>query len=102
MGPNYFGADVAARYDEGLADRPIEAMGDFLAELAGDGTALELAIGTGRVALPLARRGVRVSGIDLSPDMVAVLRAKPGAEAIEVAIGDMATTQVGGSFRLAY
>jgi hypothetical protein len=100
--PNYFGAEVAARYDEGLADRPVEPMVDFLAELAGDGAAVELAIGTGRVALPLARRGVRVSGIDLSPDMVGVLRAKPGAEEIDVAIGDMAVTRVPGSFRLAY
>jgi SAM-dependent methyltransferase len=100
--PNYFGAGVAERYDAELADRPLEPMVDFLAELAGDGAALELAIGTGRVALPLARRGVRVSGIDLSPDMVAVLRAKPGAEAVEVAIGDMATTRVAGSYRLAY
>jgi SAM-dependent methyltransferase len=100
--PNYFGADVAARYDAGLADRPVEPMVDFLTELAGGGAALELAIGTGRVALPLARRGVRVSGIDLSPDMVAVLRAKPGAETIDVEIGDMATTRMPGVFRLAY
>ena len=100
--PNYFGAEVAARYDEGLADRPVEPMVDLLAELAGDGPAVELAIGTGRVALPLARRGVRVSGIDLSPDMVAMLRAKPDAEEIDVAIGDMAVTRVPGSFRLAY
>ena len=100
--PNYFGAGVAARYDEDLADRPVEPMVAFLAELAGDGAAIEFAIGTGRVALPLARRGVRVSGIDLSPDMVAVLRAKPGAEEIDVAIGDMTTIQVDGSFRLAY
>src|SRR5437762_10147340 len=75
---------------------------DRLAELAGDGEALELAIGTGRIALPLAQRGVRVAGIDLSPDMVAQLRAKPGADAIEVAIGDYATTRVDGEFSLVY
>src|SRR5262245_59324416 len=75
---------------------------DFLAELVSDGTALELAIGTGRVAVPLAARGVRVSGIDLSPDMVAQLRAKPGGDDISVTIGDIATTRVDGAFRLVY
>jgi len=75
---------------------------DFLAELAGDGAALELGIGTGRIALPLSARGVRVAGIDLSEAMVARLRAKPGAEQIEVAIGDFATTTVDGTFSLAY
>jgi len=75
---------------------------DFLAELAGDGAALELGIGTGRIALPLSTRGVRVAGIDLSEAMVARLRAKPGAEQIEVAIGDFATTTVDGTFSLAY
>ena len=77
-------------------------MVDFLAALAGDGGALELAIGTGRVALPLAERGVCVAGIELSPDMLAQLRAKPGADAIEVALGDMTTTRVDRSFRLVY
>jgi len=80
----------------------LEPVVDFLAELAGDGDALELGIGTGRVALPLARRGVRVRGIDLSEAMVARLRAKPGAEEIDVAIGDFATTRVEGTFSLAY
>ena len=75
---------------------------DFLTELAGDGTALELGIGTGRIALPLAARGVPVHGIDLSPDMVAQLRAKPGGDAIGVTIGDFASTVVDGAFRLAY
>jgi SAM-dependent methyltransferase len=74
----------------------------FLAELAGSGAALELGIGTGRLALPLSRRGVRVHGIDLSPAMVARLQAKPGADAIDVTIGDFATTRVGGTFELAY
>jgi SAM-dependent methyltransferase len=75
---------------------------EMLAGLAGDGRALELGIGTGRIALPLARRGVPVHGIDLSNAMVERLRAKPGAEAIGVTIGDFATTRVDGTFRLAY
>jgi SAM-dependent methyltransferase len=99
---NYFGAGVAARYDDETADMPVGPMVDFLAALAGDGAALELGIGTGRVALPLAERGVRVRGIDLSPEMVAKLREKPGAKTIDVAIGDFATTRVEGSFSLAY
>src|SRR5207253_6019465 len=75
---------------------------DFLADLAGDGAALELAIGTGRIALPLSQRGVRVAGIDLSEAMVGKLRAKPGGDELEVAMGDFATTRVAGTFRLAY
>jgi len=75
---------------------------EFLAGLAGDGAALELGIGTGRIALPLSQRGIRVAGIDLSEAMVAKLREKPGGEAIEVAIGDFATTKVDGTFSLAY
>jgi len=75
---------------------------DFLAALAGDGPALELGIGTGRVALPLAARGITVAGIDLSEEMVARLRAKPGGERIDVAIGDFATARVEGSFTLVY
>src|SRR6266542_3337157 len=80
----------------------VEPVVDFLAKLAGDGAALELGIGTGRVALPLAERGVRVHGIDLSEAMVARLRAKPGAEQIGVTIGDFATTTVEGTFSVAY
>jgi SAM-dependent methyltransferase len=75
---------------------------DFLAELAGDGAALEFAIGTGRIGLPLAARGVPVSGIDLSEAMVAELRKKPGGADIPVAIGDYATTRVDGEFSLVY
>ena len=75
---------------------------DLLVELAGTGAALEMAVGTGRVALPLAARGVPVSGIELSPDMVAQLRAKPGGDAIPVTLGDMATARVDGTFRLVY
>jgi SAM-dependent methyltransferase len=102
MTTDYFGEDVAARYDESAAGMETEPAVDFLAALAGDGSALELGIGTGRVALPLAARGVRVAGIDLSPTMVAKLREKPGGQEIPVAIGDFATTRVEGSFSLAY
>ena len=80
---------------------PVEPVLDFLEPFAGGG-ALELAIGTGRIALPLAQRGVRVAGIDFSEDMVAQLRKKPGGAEIPVAIGDYATTQVDGTFSLAY
>lgn len=81
---------------------PPESQLDLLAELAGDGRVLELGIGTGRVALPLAARGVAVEGIDASPSMVARLRAKPGGEAIPVVMGDMASLEVDGPFRLVY
>src|SRR5436853_707433 len=80
----------------------VEPTVDFLAELAGSGRALELGIGTGRIALPLAQRGVPVHGIDLSKAMVAQLRAKPGGADVGVTIGDFATTTVDGSFSLAY
>jgi hypothetical protein len=100
---DHFGERIAARYDDGLGSYvEVEATVDFLAQLAGDGPALELGIGTGRIALPLAARGVRVHGIDLSTAMVDRLRAKPGADAIDVTIGDFATTRVDGPFRLAY
>jgi SAM-dependent methyltransferase len=106
MPENHFGEQVAARYDESTADMfepaAVEPVVDFLADLAGDGAALELGIGTGRIALPLAERGVRVHGIDLSEAMVARLRAKPGAEDIGVTVGDFATTTVEGTFSLAY
>jgi SAM-dependent methyltransferase len=103
---NYFGERVAERYDESSAEMfdpaVIEPTVDFLAGLAGDGAALELGIGTGRIALPLSKRGVRVQGIDLSEEMLAKLREKPGADEIEVTIGDFATTRVDGTFSLAY
>ena len=106
MPENHFGEEVAQRYDMSSADMfdpaVVDPAVDFLAELAGDGAALELGIGTGRIALPLAERGVRVHGIDLSEAMVSKLREKPGAERIEVAIGDFATTRVDGTFSLAY
>jgi len=103
---NHFGEGVAARYDDSSADMfdpaVLEPAVDFLAALAGDGSALELGIGTGRIALPLARRGVRVHGIDLSEQMVARLRGKPGGTDIPVAMGDFATTRVEGRFALVY
>jgi len=102
----YFPERVAATYDdssEGMFDPAlIDTVADVLAGLAGGGGALELGIGTGRIALPLARRGVPVHGIDLSRAMVARLRAKPGGDAIGVTTGDFATTRVDGTFSLAY
>ena len=89
-GPNLF--------DPAVVDPAVS----FLADLAGTGAALELGIGTGRLALPLSRRGVRVHGIELSPAMVAQLQAQPGADDIGVTIGDFATTKVDGTFTLAY
>jgi SAM-dependent methyltransferase len=106
MREDYFGEDVAQRYDESTAGMfepaVVEPAVDFLAALAGRGAVLELGIGTGRIALPLAQRGIRVHGIDLSEAMVARLRAKPGAEGIGVTVGDFATTAVDGSFSVAY
>ena len=105
-GDGYFDERVAARYDESssemFAREAVEPAVDFLAALVGDGRALELGIGTGRIALPLAGRGVEMHGIDLSRAMVARLREKPGGEGIPVAIGDFATTRVDGAFSLAY
>jgi SAM-dependent methyltransferase len=103
---DYFGEEVAARYDassaEMFAPAVVDPAVDFLAALAGDGRALELGIGTGRIALPLAARGVDVHGIELSAAMAARLRAKPGCESIGVTLGDFATTRVDGSFAVAY
>ena len=102
----YFGEPVAARYDDAVDDMldraGIDTAVDFLAELAGSGRALELGIGTGRVAVPLARRGVPVSGIDMSKAMVARLHAKPDGTDIPVTIGDFATARVDGTFSVAY
>src|SRR5215204_5369078 len=106
MPEDYFGAPVAARYDESSADmfapELVDPVVDLLAELAGDGAALELGIGTGRIALPLAARGVPVHGIELSEAMLARLRAKPGAERIGVTVGDFATATVEATFTVAY
>jgi SAM-dependent methyltransferase len=96
-----FGPEVAARYDdEPRGDE--EAAVARLAELAGDGPALELAIGTGRIALPLAATGLRVDGIELSAAMIEQLRARPGGEALAVTRGDMATVELPDRYRLVY
>jgi SAM-dependent methyltransferase len=106
MPEDHFGEHVAARFDGRYAYQSdpavLDPIVDFLAELAGDGAALEFGIGTGRIALPLAQRGVRVHGIDLSEAMVARLRAKPGAERVAVTIGDFATTTVDAKFSVVY
>jgi SAM-dependent methyltransferase len=105
---DHFGEDVADRYDGDPEHDPmfsaeaIDPVVDFLVERARGGAALELGIGTGRIALPLARRGVQVHGIDLSEAMVARLKAKAGGEDIPVVIGDFATSRVDGTFTLAY
>jgi SAM-dependent methyltransferase len=102
----YFGEQIAASYDDpsDLMFQPeaIEPAVSLLAELARGGKALELAIGTGRIGLPLSQRGVQVHGIELSKAMAARLRGKPGGDAIPVTIGDMATARVEGTFTLAY
>ncbi len=106
MATNYFDEPVAARYDADSTDMfapdVLEPAVDFLHGLAGGGPALEFGVGTGRLALPLSRRGVPVHGVDLSPAMVERLRAKPGGGAVDLTVGDFATTRVPGAFRLAY
>jgi SAM-dependent methyltransferase len=103
---NYFDERIAERYETywpNLFDRAtVDPAVGFLADLAGSGAALELGVGTGRIAVPLRQRGVRVHGIELSPAMVSRLRTKPGADDIGVTIGDFATTRVDGTFELAY
>jgi 16S rRNA A1518/A1519 N6-dimethyltransferase RsmA/KsgA/DIM1 with predicted DNA glycosylase/AP lyase activity len=93
----YFDERVASRYDGSSAEMfdpaVVDPVVDFVAELAGRGRALELGIGTGRIALPLAGRGVHVHGIELSQAMVARLRSKPGGEEVGVTIGDFATAR---------
>jgi SAM-dependent methyltransferase len=102
----HFGERIAASYDESAVDMfevdVVQPAVDLLADLAGGGRALELGIGTGRIALPLALRGIPVHGIELSRAMVARLRDKPGGDAIGVTIGDFATTAVDGTFSVAY
>jgi SAM-dependent methyltransferase len=104
--PDYFDEPIAAEYDdddsEMFSAAAVGAVADLIASLAGDGRALELGIGTGRIALPLAARGVPVVGIDLSTAMVQRLRAKPGGADIPVTIGDFASTRVDGTFTVAY
>ncbi len=102
----YFDERIAEQYEvywPNLFDpAAIDPVVDFLADFAGEGSALEFGVGTGRIALPLSQRGIRVHGIDLSPAMVAQLRTKPGADAVGVTIGDFAATRVDGTFRLVY
>jgi SAM-dependent methyltransferase len=103
----YFDERVAAVYDsyeerEEFGAEDIEVTVDFLAEFASQGPALEFGIGTGRIGLPLAQRGIPTQGVDISRAMVARLKAKPGGEIVRVTIGDFATTPVEGSFQLVY
>lgn len=106
MPQNIFTGRVAEGYDLGSPDMyepgVLEPAVSFLADAARSGAALEFGIGTGRVALPLNQRDVEVQGIDISPDMVTQLRAKPGSEGIVVTVGDFATTKVPGVFSLVY
>jgi len=107
MSDNVFGdAQIAAGYDASsprmFDDDVLQPAVDFLRELAGDGRALEFAIGTGRIGLPLSASGVDVVGIELSRPMLDQMMKKPGADRIPVTIGDMATTTVDGSFSLVY
>ena len=106
MPENIFDERVAPFYDETSADHFDPAVLDptvgFLVAEARGGAVLELAIGTGRVALPLAARGVPVHGIEISTAMVEQLRAKPGGDLIDVTVGDMATATLDRTFRLAY
>jgi SAM-dependent methyltransferase len=100
--PAFYGDRWADVYDERHGGLDPSSAVDFLAGLAGDGPVLELAIGTGRVAVPLAARGLVVEGVDASAAMVTRLRAKPGGDSIKVTIGDMAEIPATGPFRLVY
>jgi len=106
MPQDQFRGWVADIYDESdgemFAPEVIDQTVGFLVDAAAGGAALEFAIGTGRIALPLSRAGVRVAGVDISPDMVAHLKAKPGGDAIDVTIGDYANAKVAGTFALVY
>ena len=106
MAENYFDERIAATYEakwpELFDPAVVDPAVSFLAGLARSGTALELGIGTGRLALPLSRRGIRVHGIELSPAMAARLRAEPEADGIGVTIGDFVSATVSGTFGLAY
>jgi hypothetical protein len=105
-GARFFGEREAAVYDDHEAamfdPAVVTPVVDMLAHLAGDGEALEMGIGTGRIALPLSQRGVSIQGIDASAAMVERLRAKPASDGITVTIGDFATTRVAGEFTLVY
>jgi SAM-dependent methyltransferase len=106
MGSVVWGEDIADVYDATYAKlaQPsvVDPVVDFLRAYASGGPALEFAVGTGRIALPLSARGIEVHGIELSPHMVEQLRKKPGAEVLRVAVGDMTTMRLPGSFDLVY
>jgi SAM-dependent methyltransferase len=101
--PAAYGEHAAPVYDElfGSMEDTSDAV-SFLADLAGDGPVLELGIGTGRLAIPLAERGLEIRGLDTSPAMVERLRVKPGGDRIEVTMGDFSELQVEGEFRLVF
>jgi SAM-dependent methyltransferase len=105
-GARFFGEREAAVYDDHVGEMfdpaVVTPTVEMLAGLAGDGAVLEMGIGTGRIALPLAQRGLRVKGIDASAAMVAKLRTKPGSDPIDVTIGDFSATRVDGEFSLVY
>lgn len=96
-----FGSDVAAHYDD-YKRGDEESAASFLAEFAKEGTALEFAIGTGRIALPLAAKGIQVDGIELSPHMVEQLRAKPEGKSVNVIAGDMSMATTNRRYSLVY
>jgi SAM-dependent methyltransferase len=101
--PRLYGARWADKYDEwhtGLMDDDGAVVA--LSELAGEGPVLEFGIGTGRLAVPLARLGLPVSGVDISEEMLAKLRDKPGADSIALTLGDMTTVRVAGEFTLTF
>ncbi len=106
MAQNYFGERIAKSYDEKWPEAcdpaVVGPIVDVLARLAGPGPVLELAIGTGRIALPLSHRGLRVDGIELSPEMVVELHRKSGSRQINVIVGDMATTRLNRRYNLVY
>lgn len=105
MTTDHFDAAAAATYDADSGnDGPedIDPVIDVIARLAGAGRALEFAVGTGRIAIPLARRGVPVHGIEYSQAMLDVMAAKPGADRVPCTVGDMASTRIGGRFQVVY
>ena len=102
---NYFGKEIAERYDDDQQMYEPNALNyavEFLAKLANGGDALEFGVGTGRIALPLSQKGIKVQGIDLSPDMIAQLQSKPGADAIGITIGNFSETKVSERFQLVF
>lgn len=102
----YFSQEIAARYDDSAREMfgpdMVEPVVDFLLERSGGGRALEFGIGTGRIALPLARRGIEVSGVDVSRPMLDELAKKPAGDTIDVVLGDFANTRAPGSYSIVY